>query len=342
MRWELCTLQPQTAGLRWGLRLQWGSGRPSGALCRWAGPLQGGAPSTHSRCPPLFHSGPTPHPRRPQLHPITHWPDIPGPRSPSSKRQMPPGTGIRGNVAGGSASQAMAVSVLEFSTSQMLLVLMQSGYSRKMTSHACQLVSLICVALKWWLTPDPWPMGRPWWPFGWFVTAPHNEEKLPGRPRNWAWELPYPTMPSPEQGCLPSRAWPKSRVMTPPVSQQGGASFHRVPASSVSWAASEQVRGSVTGCRGQEADHRSKGDSTTEEFAARSSRQSTRDVWQSLTVSTGPGLPGGKHAGQVSLVYLWTSGCPSDSRPLGALVAAACEALAERWAQGQKAASKVN
>ena len=125
---------------------------------------------------------------------------------------------------------------------------MQSGYSRKMNSHTCQLFSLICVALKWWLTPDPWPMGRPRWPFGWFVTAPHNEEeKLPGRPRNWAWELPYPTMPSLEQGCLPSRAWPKSRVMTPPVSQQGGASFHRVPASfselSGIWAGEGQCHG---------------------------------------------------------------------------------------------------
>ena len=53
-------------------------------------------------------------------------------------------------------------------------------------------------------------------------------------------------------------------------------------------------------------------------------------MFDSLTVSTRPGLPGGKHAGQVSLAYLWTSGCPSDSRPLGALVAAACEALAGR------------
>ena len=48
MRWELCTLQPPTAGLRWGLCLQWGGGQPSGALCRRAGPPEGGAPSIHS------------------------------------------------------------------------------------------------------------------------------------------------------------------------------------------------------------------------------------------------------------------------------------------------------
>lgn len=75
----------------------------------------------------------------PPRHSLTRHP---GPRRPSSRRQMPPGAGISGNMAGGSASQATALSVLEFSTSQMLLVLMQSDYSRKMTSHACQLFLL--------------------------------------------------------------------------------------------------------------------------------------------------------------------------------------------------------
>ena len=283
------------------------------ALCRRAGPPQGGAPSIHSWRPALFHCGPTPTPGGHSCIP-SHT----DPTSQAHKVHLPdaPGTGISGNMAGGSASQATALSVLEFSTSLMLLVLMQSGYSRKMTSHACQLF-LLFVWLKWWLTPDPWPLGRPRWPSGWSVIAPHNkEEKLPGRPGNQAYELPYPTMPSPERVCLRSRAWPKSRVVTPAVIPNKRGLLSQGPGFlcdlSGIWAGEGQCH-RVSWARGWVQTRG--GQHSTGLAAQKQSANNSEHLPKSDSVSTGPGLPGGRQAGQAQPGILWTSGSPPDSHP---------------------------